>query len=173
MKDRCVTELLRRRRLILLAADSRASQAQSTIELMAGLMILLPLFLAALDITIIIVANQVNDNACRDAARVAANGRPTADETTSRAELVLRRASQSSGYIHGPTLISVTPVDIKPPSANFGGSYQGNVRVETKVTVNLPVPIPGLLPAIQEFYASQEYPVTFIEPPAAAQPSLE
>lgn len=136
---------------------------------MAGLMILLPLLLTALDLTIIIIANQVNDNACRDAARVAANGRPTQDEATSRAELVLNRASQHSGYIRGPSLVSVTPVDIKPPPTNYGGSYQGNVRVETKITVNLPVPIPGLLPAIQEFHASQEYPVTFIEPPTSVQ----
>ncbi len=141
---------------------------QSTVELVAGLIVLVPIVLGLFDMAVVIIANQVNDSACRDAARVAASGRPTADETTARATQVLKQVYHTGGYLEGPALVAATPLGIKAPDPVFGGPYSGSVRVETKITVHLPAPLPGVLPATQEFHAREEYPVTFVEPNTAS-----
>lgn len=138
------------------------------VELVAGLIILVPIVLGLFDMAVVIMANQVNDNACRDAARVASTGRPTVDEATARANQVLKQVYQTGGYLEGPTLVGATPLNIKAPDPVFGGAYSGSVRVETKMIVHMPAPIPGILPAGQEFHAAEEYPVTFVEPNTAS-----
>ena len=54
----------------------RVRSGQSLAELAAGLMILVPVFLLVFDLAVCIIADTINENVCRDAARAASAGVP-------------------------------------------------------------------------------------------------
>jgi hypothetical protein len=160
---------------------SRSIKAQSFVELAAGLIVLIPILLALLDLAIIVIAIQVNDTVCRDAARAASGGRPVdftgADGTTrqanakQRAEGVVKRAKKSvGGFIaelnildgdSGPTFVNGAA---NPgPDKNFGGAYNGSYKVTTQVKVNVPAFVPGVMQPQYTFNARQEFPITYVE----------
>ncbi len=146
---------------------------QSMIELCAGLIILVPIILGLVDLAFLIAAMQVNDAACRDAARAAAAGPPT--EAFQRASGVAQATNRTQGYIKGPTVtqsdVTTNPASIADPGP-FGGPYQGTVRVKTHVQLTMPVPIPFIPQTTQpmEFVAQQEFPITYVKPNTATIP---
>jgi hypothetical protein len=157
----------------------RKKTGQSFVELAAGLIVLIPILLALLDLAMIIIAVQVNDTVCRDAARAASSGRP-ADFTSSmgvqkanameRAQGVVKRAKASSGgYIAQLNIIPSEsgPTFVDPgnpgPDPNFGGAYNGSYHVTTEVTVNVPAYVPKVMEPSYTFRARQEFPITFVE----------
>jgi hypothetical protein len=156
---------------------------QSMVELLGGLVILIPVVLVLLDLAIIVIAVQVNDGACRDAARAAAAGRPVAytnangttfpETAKSRAQGVITRAAAGAkGYISVLELVDAdthpNPVAIVAPDPQFGGAYQGSYQVTTHMRVNVPASIPGVTPEFIDLNARQEFPITMIEPNSSA-----
>lgn len=143
------------------------------IELCAGLIILVPIIMGLVDLAFIIASMQINDAACRDAARAAAAGPP--DQAFQRASGVAAASNRTSGYIIGPTInqsdVSTNPAQIPPPGP-FGGPYQGTVRVKSHVFLNMPVPLPFVPQTMNrmEFVAQQEFPITYVAPNTATIP---
>jgi len=143
------------------------------IELCAGLIILVPIIMGLVDLAFIIAAMQINDAACRDAARAAAAGPPA--EAHQRASGVAAASSRTAGYIVGPTIaasdVTTNPATVADPGP-FGGPYQGTVRVKSHVFLNMPVPLPFVPATVNkmEFVAQQEFPITYVKPNSATIP---
>ncbi len=91
---------------------------------------LIPLALGMLDVIFIILANSINDTACKNAARAAAN--QTNGNLAKDAALKSLNSFQPSSIIPDLKLVSL---DI-PPTAD-------SVACKTKIVVILPVPVPG------------------------------
>ena len=147
-------------------------KGQSIIELGAGLLVLIPIVLSIFDLAILVIAVQVNDTACREAARIAASGDPGSAST--RANSVIARAnSTSSGMVSNFRIISV---DLVPPDvANqvaalqpYGGTITGTVTVTTDVDVK-----PFIVQWVYSggkpltFRSKQSFPFTYVVPNTA------
>jgi uncharacterized membrane protein YhiD involved in acid resistance len=109
----------------------RKARGSGLAEAAVAAIVLIPLALGMLDIIFIVLANTVNDTACKNAARAAAN------ETngTSAMDAALKSLSsfQPSSILTKLELISL---DI-PQTAD-------SVACKTKIDVVLPVPVPGI-----------------------------
>ncbi|MBZ0185497.1 MAG: hypothetical protein K8F91_04530 [Candidatus Obscuribacterales bacterium] len=150
---------------------NRKNKAQSTVELVVGLLVLVPLVLVLFDLAVIVLGVQVNDQTCRQAARAAASGDP--NTALSRAQAIIDRANKqqkANSIVNRFTL--VTPITFSPSSiptdaddlaANFGGTVSGTVTVETIVDIYpFVVPIVYSGGSAMQFRASQTYPITFV-----------
>lgn len=153
--------------------SSKRSLAQSSIELVIGLIFLVPLILAFVDLAAVVLAVQVNDSTCREAARVASIGDPR--DWQLRANAVIARANQkgssmlSNFQLDTPNCmctISAWQVQQLEPPNGYGGTLTGVVKVQTLVRVQ-PFCVKffqfnGGNPLI--FKSMQVYPITFVVP---------
>ncbi len=144
-----------------------------------SLLFFIPIMLALYDLMMVFVGYNVNQSACRDAARAAATvgtgpGRTgtftlsPADPPYRKAEDIIERANKRSGEnnpIVGPNLERVTATVLVAPRLNFGGSYEGTVTVATSARVILPVRLPDFIPAPQfvDISAQNTFPITATE----------
>lgn len=145
-------------------------RAQSMIELVVGLAILVPIVLILIDIGTLIIGSAMNSDICREAARAAANGAPDQVITgtpRARAEAVINRKKQmESGNVSLKTPIRMWEQLREPlPSAPFGGPVDGEVTVQTTATVRPPFLVRAIVPNGVDLVASQSYPYTWIMPP--------
>jgi len=113
--------------------NQRANNGTSLIELCAGLIIAIPVFLLLVDCAILIMGLQINDKTCREAARVAASGLPASAEL--RAQNIVSKADEEKmSMIADLRLVSVvntlSPVNIKVVQLD-GGTISGTVTVTT------------------------------------------
>ena len=145
----------------------RGGKGSSLVELAVGLMALIPIVLVVIDLCVIVIAVQVNDSTCREAARVAASGSPL--DAQPRAMTIIDRANnRQSGLFSNFTLISlvstVTAQDLQVLSTS-GGPVKGTVTVETDVAVR-PFVVQwvyiGQSPL--HFRAQQSFPFTYVVP---------
>lgn len=167
-------------------------RGQSIVELCVGLMVLVPIVLLVFDLAVIVMAVQVNDSTCREAARVAASGNLgdlgppaslslNASDIYKRADAVVKRANtQSAGILSNFKLLSVTT---NPPEASIagtitslttgpggpgtgpGGPVTGTVSVVTTVEVRpflVKYAYSGGAPLV--FQSSQSFPFTYVVP---------
>ena len=156
-------------------------RGQSIVELCVGLMVLVPIVLLVFDLAVIVMAVQVSDSTCREAARVAASGNLADLATMSlnssdiykRADAVVKRANtQSAGILSNFKLLSVTT---NPPEASIaatinalgktGGPVTGTVTVVTTVEVRpflVKYAYSGGAPLV--FQSGQSFPFTFVVP---------
>jgi hypothetical protein len=136
-------------------------------------MVIVPIVLVLFDLTVIVLAVQLNDSTCREAARVGAIGDPDATACKNRVLAVINRANKGgSSMLSNFSLVSctntVTSGDIaalKP----YGGPVNGTVTVVTQVDVK-PFVVHLIYaggPAIV-FRSSQAYPFTFVVPNTAS-----
>lgn len=136
-------------------------------ELLVGLIALIPVILILFDIGTLIIGSAFNSELCRDAARAAANGPPSAianAEPKKRAETVVnRKRSQCAGNIsiNSPILVWETVRD-PLPAKPFGGQVDGEVTVQTSVTVHPPFLVAAIVPNGVELKAKQTYPITWV-----------
>lgn len=145
-------------------------RGQSSVELVCGLILLVPLVLLLFDLCIVVLAVQINDSTCREAARVASTGDPTNANT--RATAVVARANkQGSSMLSNFTLVScnssVTAADIAALQP-YGGPVTGTVSVVTRVDVKpfiVKYAYGGGAPL--QFQSSQTFPFTFVVPNTA------
>jgi hypothetical protein len=162
-------------------------RGQSIVELCVGLMVLVPIVLLVFDLAVIVMAVQVNDSTCREAARVAASGNLgdlgppkslplNGSDIYKRADAVVKRANtQSAGILSNFKLQSVTTT---PPEASIaatitslgvtGGPVSGTVTVVTTVEVRpflVKYAYSGGAPLV--FQSAQSFPFTFVVPNSA------
>ncbi len=143
------------------------ARAQSITELLVGLIALIPVILILCDIGTLIIGSAFNSELCRDAARAAANGPPSAianAEPKKRAEAVVsRKRAQCAGNIsiNSPILVWETVRD-PLPAKPFGGQVDGEVTVQTSVTVHPPFLVAAIVPNGVELKAKQTYPITWV-----------
>jgi len=108
----------------------RTTKGSGLAEAAVAAIVLIPLALGMLDIIFIVLANSINDTACKNAARAAAN--ETNGTLAKDAALKSLSSFQTSAIIPSLQLVSL---DI-PPTAD-------SVACKTKILVILPVPVPG------------------------------
>ncbi|MBY0360240.1 MAG: hypothetical protein K2W82_19725 [Candidatus Obscuribacterales bacterium] len=154
----------------------RKKSGQQLVEVAIGLMALVPIFLFLYDICVVFLVTNLNDGVARDAARAASATEPVglpgvgtfaltaAAQNFDRANRVVGLAQRrAGGYI---TNIRIDPnvnwssINVlNAPDPFMGGLYNGDVRVRTIVTFNIPVTF-GFLPAQQTFNADARFPLT-------------
>ncbi len=162
----------------------RVRSGQSLAELAAGLMILVPVFLLVFDLAVCIIADTINENVCRDAARAASagvpapftsfNGTTIPADAFQRAQAVVKHVYQSGGYIEGPTIVTTKTGSqgpnhsggVVPPNPVTGGQWDGTYVVTTQIIVHLPASIPGATPSQITLNKSKEFTITRTEKPA-------
>ncbi len=128
----------------------RQQGGQSMVELAAGLIVCVPVFLSVIDLGFIAMGASANDSVCREAAEAAASGPPSTTAAPSTRQL----SAGQSGYdlavsvikVHQPTNVpakvseqpNVTEMltDIPPPEQ--GGSVDGEIAVMTTVVITPP-----------------------------------
>ncbi len=128
----------------------RQQGGQSMVELAAGLIVCVPVFLAVIDLGFIAMGASANDSVCREAAEAAASGPPSTTAAPSTRQL----SAGQSGYdlavsvikVHQPTKVpakvseqpDVTEIltDVPPPEQ--GGSVDGEISVMTTVVITPP-----------------------------------
>ena len=145
-------------------------RAQSMIELIAGLIVLVPIVLILIDIGTLVIGSAMNSDICREAARAAAMGAP--DELLpgtprDRAEAVVnRKRQQTSGAVSIKSPIQMWE-DLRDPLPQppFGGPVDGEVTVQTTVTVRPPYLVGSIVPNGVDLTCRQSYPYTWIMPP--------
>ena len=130
-------------------------------------MVLIPIVLVLFDLCVIVMAVQVNDATCREAARVAASGSPS--DMQLRAQAVVNRANGSAvGMLSNFALASITSTISAADFAKiskYGGTVNGTVSVETNVEVRpflVKYAWTGGKPL--QFHSQQSFPFTCVMP---------
>lgn len=93
----------------------RSNDAQALLEVLFGIVCLVPVALVLLDLFVIFVAVQMNDNLCANAVRSAACGAP--EYADKRARLVVGSEAQAPGLIKGFRLVAPVSLDLKKEPA--------------------------------------------------------
>lgn len=144
------------------------NRGQSIIELVCGLIILVPLTLVLFDLAAIVLCVQTNDSTCRDAARAAASGPPDTS-MQSRAQAVVARANNRTGgvMVSNYKLINVNSSagTISNVIQTYGGAVSGTVTVTTSVDVRpfiVSIVYSGGQPLT--FQSKQTFPFTYVYP---------
>jgi hypothetical protein len=110
---------------------------QSLVELVVGIAVLIPIMLVIFDLAVIVIAVQMNDSTCREAARVAASGSPS--DVQQRANAIVARANaRASSMMSNFTLVSYSntaPTNYMSTIGQFGGPINGTVTIKTQVDV--------------------------------------
>jgi hypothetical protein len=89
-----------------LVRAARSPSASATVELVCGIILLLPVALLALNICFICLGSFINDSACREAARVASQ-QTTVDGAVAAAGAAVRSFAIAGGLISSPTIDGV------------------------------------------------------------------
>jgi len=153
---------------MLIVPRVRKRKGQSIIELAVGLIALIPIVLVIFDLAVIVIAVQINDSTCREAARVAASGKP--GDQNSRAQAVVNRANaKSTGMLSNFKLVGTPASTVTQANADalapYGGSLNGTVTVTTQVDVKpfvVQVVYNGTSPLT--FRSQQTFPITYVVP---------
>ncbi len=144
------------------------SLAQSMIELVVGLTVMIPVLLFLLDIGSLTLATVINGDLAKHAARAAASAsNGTAAQAATNSTLVnfgtsgiITRAQLAYFDYWDPTTRRVIGGAGLP--SGFPAAQPGQVMVATTVTVKLPVQLP-LLPATHNFSAYSVQPIVAIK----------
>ena len=142
----------------------RKQKGQEIIELLIGLLVLIPIALVLTDGIVLLSAKQLVDRAARDACRAASTGNPTPATATSRATQVLK-TYKPGGYLSGLALVGSPVFNPATPVPNPGGHfYNGTVALQVQVTATLPASIPPL-PKTQDIKSQPiAMPITYCSP---------
>lgn len=148
----------------------RRNKAQSFMELVAGLAILIPIVLILIDIGTIMIGVNMNDSVCREAARAASIGPPDqiqSGEPKKRAELVVAKHIGAGAVKMVPTVVMTESLNPPLPQAPYGGPVDGEVTIETTCNVFPPFLVSAVVgPGGVQFRARQTFPYTWIMPPS-------
>jgi hypothetical protein len=157
----------------------RGDFGQSTVEVVCGLVIFVPLILLVIDGITIYGGYSANIKLCADAARAAASGPPNAispGTPKKRAEATIRNeyGSASSekvgqfGILHvHPDCVATEQMTGAPPDPKIGGPIDGQVTIQTTVDVVPPFLIKQFAKSGITLTTSQTYPYTYNLPASA------
>lgn len=145
-------------------------RAQSITELCVGLIALVPVILILIDVGTLYIGSTMNSDICRSAARAAANGPPdavTSGQPKARALAVVNRErAKAAGNVSVNLPIRVWEQVRQPlPQRPFGGAVDGEVMVETSVTVRPPFLVGAIVPNGVPIKCRQTYPYTWVMKP--------
>lgn len=128
----------------------RKQTGHNMVELVAGLIVGIPLLLCLIDLAFIAMGAAANDSVCHEASEAAASGPPSTDVAPSTRQL----AAGQSGFdravsvikVHQPTSVPakvseqpvVSEVLIDVPPQDQGGPIDGEISVTTTVTITPP-----------------------------------
>jgi hypothetical protein len=146
-------------------------------ELIAGLMILIPIVLYALDYATVVYGGQMNASACSAACRAAASGPPSGYTPVSannpnpvnntprlRAMTTLAKVAQAGAVIRVKKTVGINEQVLSPiPIVPYGGPFNGTVSVKTRCDVFPPFLLP-FIPNQVTLYTEQTYPWTYNMP---------
>jgi len=126
----------------------RSRRGQGIAEAVTAAIILVPIALCLFDFLVVVIVNSMNDTACKNAARAAANTPNGTDAHTA--------AVKSLMTVHNPFLASIEVEEC---------TYDGpaTVLVKTRAVMNLPVPFPGY--QTLTFIAQDVEPIVGTAPP--------
>lgn len=141
----------------------RKRSGLSTVEMAAGLVVLVPVFLVLFDIGCLIVSNLTNDTVCRDITRAVAAGDPK--DATARAQKLVALQNQKKGNTITNYVLVGNPqnsADISIPPPDSGGLVRGSVTCRTRVDVRPPFLVGAIYngKAIN-FDSEQTFPYTY------------
>jgi hypothetical protein len=153
---------------------------QSTIEVAVGILITIPIICFFLNAAIMVVANQLNDNLVRNAARAAASATTNGYNNGNRALLAARSACASfrdsviinkagnNGLVYfdwnpPPSNLTVARVSFGSRPAGVSAATQGQVVVVTSLRVNYPIAVP-YLGRSSIFQAKAIWPIVSVPP---------
>jgi hypothetical protein len=165
--------------------QQRGTRGQSLVELCAGICVGIPILLACIDMGFIALGATINDNVCRDAVRAAASG-PPASETPAVGRRVQQGQSPHQRVLavikkHNPTNLPLK-VLARPeivenvrdvPPAVTGGAVDGDIIVQTTVSITPPFILRAYCPTGIELSSKHLLPFTYVVLPpkkALAQP---
>jgi hypothetical protein len=112
------------------ARKNRSRKGQCFVEALVGSMVVIPIALAGLDFTVLVLTNSANDDLAKNAARAAANQAKKADATTAAQQYIDK-------FPTSPIILNV--------KLSGAVDYQDDkqVAVNTEMTVHLPVGFQG------------------------------
>jgi hypothetical protein len=166
----------------------RRNSAQSTVELVTGIIIFVPIVLLFIDLALVAMASTTGDSVCREAARAAAKAPPatytqiggasgsltySGDLSTNRAQAVIDAANKGGGSVQQYALDNIS---FDQPALTFnnvglgnvpqqGGVWPGTVTVNTSCTVH-PLSVLNIINGGQgiKLTSSQNFPFTYVVP---------
>jgi hypothetical protein len=143
----------------------RKQLAASSVELVCGLLMLVPVSLVLLDMGSILVSVFSNDSICREACRAASSADPK--DAKKVAEQIVTRANSSGSTLAVYKLVEEPQkTSLRVPKEDQGGLIEGSVTLKTAVDVR-PMFIVGAMYGGKpiEFVAQQTFPYTFVMQP--------
>lgn len=145
----------------------RRKLGQSTVELVTGIIIFVPIVLLLIDVALLAMCSTTNDSVCRESARAAAKVPP--DQSEARAQQVIVTANNNAGTVANYQLSSCTATQnaynfIQNPPQQ-GGIVPGEVTVNTTCQVH-PLTILNVIDGGKPitFNATQTFPFTYVVP---------
>ncbi|MBS1952616.1 MAG: hypothetical protein JST89_00375 [Cyanobacteria bacterium SZAS-4] len=109
----------------------RKTKGVGLVESIVMAIVLIPVTLFFLDLIVLVLANSINDSACKNAARVAANQK-TIEDAAPAAEKAVAAYSKNS-IIRSLKLLTI----------DYDEANHTNVKVTTQLKVHMPIPFPG------------------------------
>lgn len=153
------------------AIRHKRSVGHSLVEALCMICLLVPLFLCTLDACIFVVALNMNDAVCRNAARAASMGFPNAlrkGEPKRNALAAISKSDKGNQYFQLLPEILVSESIRQPlPYPPFGGPINGEVTVVTTAKVFLPVFGTVLRQGPVEMKARKTFAYSFVLPAEA------
>jgi len=126
----------------------RTSRGQGITEAVTAALVIIPIALFLFDLLVLVIGNSMNDTACKNAARAAAN-QPDITTATAAAQKSLRTAH--SPLVNG--IVILQQLDYLP---------NVSVSCKTRVSIHLPIPFPG--------YSDLNFDTQDVEPIVGATP---
>lgn len=140
--------------------SKRKRSAQSTIELIAGVIVLIPIVFALIDLSIIVLAAFKNDSICREACRAAASGDPSQASRLAQAEI--DKYNTPGGFAKFKLAAPPSAQNVEmPPSGH--GLVSGSVCVQTQAEIHAPF-IVGFFAPTFTADSTQSFPYTYSIP---------
>lgn len=135
-----------------------------TLEMFAGIIVLIPILLCLFDIGVMLVTAQMNDTTCRNVARIASSGEP--QDVQTRVEAAIKQAQVNNSLVTNLRLDQGYPLNDANVSLTRGA---GTEPVNGKVTVRIAVDVhpPFLISHVMQhqaitMHAEQTYPYTYV-----------
>ncbi|MBY0546815.1 MAG: hypothetical protein K2W95_05955 [Candidatus Obscuribacterales bacterium] len=148
-----------------MSRDRTRPRGASSVELIFGLIMLIPVVLILLDLGFIMVSVFSNDSLCREACRAASATDPKDAEKIARQ--IVGQAN-TGGSTHNTFKLIDKPVltTMKLPPEEQGGLVEGNVTLKTGVEV-MPMFLVGAIYGGKPitFVAQKTFPYTFVLQP--------
>lgn len=138
----------------------RKQSAQSTVELIGGIVVLIPLIFCVIDLAIIVMAGFKNDSICREVCRAAASVDP--NDCTRIANIEISKYNKPGDFARYSLSANPQVSDLERPASEHG-LVRGTVSVKTSAAVHAPFIIGFFVPNCK-LDASQSFPITYNMP---------